>query len=120
MATWPLALPAALVGSPLNIQPGVRRAEFLSGHVRQRMVMASPFDTYAATFTFSNPEFRVFEYFIRETINSVDWFTGPYHDGAGHSASGTIRIVGGAYSAEKSADTDQWTVTTTIEIDGRK
>jgi len=120
VATWPTGLPAAcLDGSPLNIQSGVMRTEMLSGHVRQRGVSVLPFDSYAATFSFSDIEFRLFEYFIRDIVGQSDWFAGPYHDGSGQQ-SGTIRLVGGGYSATQNSDTGYWSVTAEIEIDGRK
>jgi len=120
VATWPTYLPAAwLDGAPLNVQPGVVRSEMLSGHVRQRMVMTLPFDTYSATFSFSNLEFRAFEFFIRDMVGQSEWFIGPYHDGSGQQ-SGTIRLVGGGYSATQNSDTGYWSVTAEIEIDGRK
>ena len=83
------------------------------------MTMASPFDTYDVTFSFSGLEFRAFEYFIRDIVGQADFFTGPYHDGAGQQT-GSIRLVGGAYSATQDPETDHWNVTAQIEIDGRK
>jgi len=120
MATWPAGLPLGwLDGSPLMVNAGVSRAEMVSGYVRQRRVMVTPFDTYNVTFIFSQIEFRAFEYFVRETLNQGDWFTGFYHDGAGQQT-GTIRFVGGGYTAMNDAETGFWNITAQIEIDGRK
>lgn len=120
MAIWPSILPAGwLVGSPLAIRSGVSRIQMLSGHVRQRQAVVSPFDTFEITFNFNDVEFRLFEHFVRIDVNQGDWFTGPYHDGAGQQT-GTIRFVDGAYSAQHQPDTGHWSITAQIEIDGRK
>lgn len=116
MPSWP-SIPAWRVGVSLQVDPVLRSKQ--PGYRNQRRAFDRRNDVMSVQLLLTVAEFATFETFVQTTLNQgADQFTGPYYDGAGYNAAGTLQIVGGDYTA--TWDGSFYTVSAQIQVFNRQ
>lgn len=114
METWPTILPQWRVEYSSEYSNAVARSVF-NGIKEQRRISQRNSEIVNVTLTLHGVQILIFEYFVQELLNEgQDFFTADYV-ADGQVKTGSVRIVGGAYTVSAITGRD-WRVDCQIEV----
>ncbi len=119
MQNWPSSLlPDWQRGYTVTPVDNVVTTTFAAGNTRQRVLGVNNQDVVSVRLLLDEQQLRLFEYFVKEKLNKVDWFGGRYPQ-ANTLVEGVIQLVAGRYSVKQLSNADLYEITAAVRVQNR-